>query len=91
MLILSVILAYLIGSFPTSFILTKLLKGVDIRTSGSGNAGATNVLRTVGKLPALITLLFDIFKGLFVVTFMANFFYAFDIDLDYHFLHLQSH
>lgn len=84
-LIFSVISAYLIGSFPTSFILTKMLKGIDIRDAGSKNAGATNVLRTVGKMPALVTLIADILKGVLAVTVVADFFYQFDIDLVYDF------
>lgn len=77
--------SYIIGSFPTSFILTRLITGSDIRRSGSGNAGATNVLRVVGKLPALATLLIDIFKGIFVVTVIARFFYPPQTGLDYGF------
>jgi len=84
-LILSSLLAYLIGSFPTSYILAKYFKGIDIREVGSKNAGATNVFRSVGKLPALITLIVDILKGVFVVTVLTNFFYSFDIDFDYNF------
>jgi len=84
-LFLSVLAAYLIGSFPTSYILTRAIKGVDIRASGSGNAGATNVLRTVGKVPAIATLIIDIAKGYFVVAFLANFFYRYGIDLDINF------
>jgi len=84
-LILAVISAYIIGSFPTSFILAKVIKGVDIREVGSGNAGATNVVRTVGKIPGLLTLIIDILKGVLAVTVVANFFYSFDIDLDYNF------
>jgi len=83
--IISVLIAYLIGSFPTSFIMAKILKGIDIRQVGSKNAGATNVLRSVGKIPALVTLVVDIFKGMFVVTVVANFFYGFDINFDYDF------
>lgn len=81
----SLVLAYLIGSFPTSFLIAKLLKGIDIRQVGSNNAGATNVLRNVGKFPALITLIVDILKGFIVVTVIANFFYTFNIDLEYDF------
>jgi len=77
--------AYLMGSFPTSFILAKVLKGVDIRQAGSKNAGATNVLRTVGKVPALITLIIDILKGLLAVTVVTKLFYSFGIDLVYEF------
>ena len=82
-LAVSLLLAYLIGSFPTSYILARVLTGSDIRQVGSKNAGATNVLRTVGKLPALITLIIDILKGLFVVTVLTRFFYAMEIDLIY--------
>lgn len=83
--LISVILAYLIGSFPTSFIMAKAVKGVDIRQVGSQNAGATNVLRSVGKLPALVTLIVDILKGVFVVTILANFLYPYLEDLDFDF------
>ena len=82
---ISVVLGYLIGSFPTSFIMARALKGVDIRQVGSKNAGATNVLRSVGKLPALITLIVDIVKGIFVVTIVANFLYPYIENLDYDF------
>jgi glycerol-3-phosphate acyltransferase PlsY len=81
----SVVLAYLIGSFPTSFLLARAMKGVDIRQVGSKNAGATNVLRTVGKLPAFITLLVDILKGVLAVTVVARFFYSFGVDLVFEF------
>ena len=83
--IISAVLGYLIGSFPTSFIMARALKGVDIRQVGSGNAGATNVFRSVGKLPALITLIVDIAKGIFVVTVLANFSYLYLENLDYDF------
>jgi len=79
----SVILAYLIGSLPTSFLIARAIKGVDIRRVGSKNAGATNVLRSVGKLPALITLIVDILKGTIAVTLIANYFYSFDIGVEY--------
>lgn len=82
-LIGSLLLAYLIGSFPTSYLFARTIKGIDIRKVGSGNAGATNVLRSVGKVPALVTLAIDILKGWMVVTIIANYFYAYDIDLLY--------
>jgi len=53
---------FIIGSIPFGVLITKN-KGVDLRTTGSKNIGATNVLRTAGKLPALITLMGDAFKG----------------------------
>jgi len=68
--ILSVAAAYFIGSIPTSYLLTKRLTGIDIRTAGSGNAGATNVLRVVGKAPAIATLVIDILKGVVAVTLL---------------------
>ncbi len=54
---------YLIGSIPTAFWLTKVWKGVDIREVGSGNPGATNVLRAAGPLPSLLVFLVDVGKG----------------------------
>ena len=57
------IVAYLIGSVNFSVLISKKMAGFDVRTKGSGNAGTTNVLRTVGKKAAAITLLADILKG----------------------------
>ncbi len=82
-LLISVIAAYLLGSIPTSFILTRLFAGTDIRAHGSGNVGATNVLRVVGKLPALATLIIDISKGVLAVTLLAQASYPFIKDIDY--------
>lgn len=59
--------AYLIGSINSSIILSKVFCGDDIRTSGSGNAGATNMLRTHGKKLAIATLVLDILKGVIAV------------------------
>lgn len=58
--------AYLLGSLPTGLLIAKI-KGIDLKSSGSGNIGATNVLRTVGKWPALLTLLGDCLKGVAAV------------------------
>jgi glycerol-3-phosphate acyltransferase PlsY len=58
-----ILLAYLFGSFPTGYLAGKLLKGIDIREVGSGSTGATNVLRTLGKLPGAFVLLIDALKG----------------------------
>ncbi|MBE9010604.1 glycerol-3-phosphate 1-O-acyltransferase PlsY [Pseudanabaenaceae cyanobacterium LEGE 13415] len=60
---LLLIVAYFLGSIPTGYLAGRLLKGIDIREAGSGSTGATNVLRTIGKIPALIVLLIDIGKG----------------------------
>jgi acyl phosphate:glycerol-3-phosphate acyltransferase len=67
--------AYLFGATPTGYLAGKLLKGIDIRAHGSGSTGATNVLRTVGKSPALAVLLIDLLKGVVAVLF-ARWFYA---------------
>ena len=58
-----VVLSYLIGSIPTSIIVTKLLRGVDIREHGSGNAGGTNVIRVLGWRAGVFVILIDILKG----------------------------
>ena len=58
-----VLLAYLFGSFPTGYLAGKLLKGIDIREVGSGSTGATNVLRTLGKVPGAFVLFIDALKG----------------------------
>jgi len=55
--------AYLLGAVPFSYLLVRWLRHQDVREVGSGNAGATNVLRAAGKLPAIATLLFDVAKG----------------------------
>jgi len=62
-MLLNVILAFLIGSIPTGYLLNKYFGHGDIRKVGSGNIGATNVLRHSGKLLGLLTLLIDIGKG----------------------------
>lgn len=60
--LLTALAAYLLGSISFSIVFTKLFQHTDVRKYGSGNAGATNVLRTAGKLPALLTLIFDFLK-----------------------------
>ena len=61
--IIMAVIAYLIGSVNFSVILSKKMAGFDIRKKGSGNAGTTNMLRSVGKKAAAITLICDILKG----------------------------
>ena len=61
------ILAYLLGSLPTGFAIAKLFKGIDIRDHGSGNTGATNVFRVVGKQAGITVLVIDLLKGLIAV------------------------
>ena len=70
--ILEVLLfSYLLGSFPSGVVFTKIVGSTDIRKMGSGNIGATNVLRTGNKFLALLTLISDLGKGLLAIK-MAN-------------------
>src|ERR1700743_469304 len=55
--------AYLFGSIPTGYLAGRLVRGIDIREHGSKSTGATNVLRTLGKWPALVVLIADVLKG----------------------------
>lgn len=59
--------AYLIGSIPFGYLFARLWKGIDIRKHGSGNIGATNVWRTLGKGPGLVVLSLDMLKGVTAV------------------------
>jgi len=56
-------LAYVAGSIPTAYLAGRLLKGIDLRTVGSGNLGATNVYRNLGAVPATVVMLLDAAKG----------------------------
>ena len=59
----SLLLGYLLGSIPSGWLAGRWLKGIDLRELGSGSTGATNVLRQVGKGPALVVFLIDVGKG----------------------------
>ena len=65
--IIIAIIAYLIGSINFSVIISKRMAGFDVREKGSGNAGTTNMLRSIGVKAAVITLLCDILKGVVVI------------------------
>lgn len=67
-----IILSYLIGSIPTSIIITKAIKGVDIRNFGSGNAGGTNVMRVLGWKLGLLVILLDACKGVLAVVIISR-------------------
>ncbi|MBN9550369.1 MAG: glycerol-3-phosphate acyltransferase, partial [Alphaproteobacteria bacterium] len=67
-------IAYFLGSTPTGYLAGRLLKGIDIREHGSRSTGATNVLRTLGKWPALAVLVVDVLKGAAAIAF-ARWFY----------------
>jgi glycerol-3-phosphate acyltransferase PlsY len=68
---LTLLLGYLLGSIPSGFLAGKWCKGIDLRTIGSGSTGATNVLRNVGKKPALVVFLVDVAKGAAAVLLAA--------------------
>jgi glycerol-3-phosphate acyltransferase PlsY len=61
------VIAYLLGAIPFGYLLVKLKTGADVRSAGSGNIGATNVLRTTGRAAGVATLLLDIAKGYLAV------------------------
>lgn len=73
-LILFCAAAYILGAVPFSYIVAKLVKGIDIREHGSGNPGATNVYRVVGAVPGVITYVLDFAKGFLPVFFAALYF-----------------
>lgn len=68
--LLGLLVSYLLGSIPTGFLLAKALKGIDIREHGSGNTGATNVFRVIGKGAGITALLIDLIKGASAVLLM---------------------
>ena len=65
--LITIIIAYLLGSISSSVIISKKISGTDIRSAGSGNAGATNMLRVHGKKAGLLTLVCDVLKGVIAV------------------------
>ncbi len=70
--ILGIIASYLIGSIPFGYAAGRILKGIDVRDFGSGNVGATNVLRTLGTGPGIVVLLLDAGKGVVAVLGIAS-------------------
>ena len=75
-LLFIIVLSYLVGSIPISIILTKLVKGVDVRNFGSGNAGGTNVTRVLGKKYGILTILLDAMKGVVAVVFISRLYFG---------------
>jgi glycerol-3-phosphate acyltransferase PlsY len=73
---LIVVLSYLIGSFPTSIIVARKARGIDIRQYGSGNAGGTNVLRVLGWKAGVFVILMDMAKGLIATMVLARLMYG---------------
>ena len=78
MLLLAIIilLSYLVGSIPNSIIISKAVKGIDIRKHGSGNAGGTNVMRVLGWKHGLLVILLDALKGAIAVVVIARLHYG---------------
>ena len=73
--ILLIIAAYFIGAIPFAYIIVKLVKNIDIRTVGSGNAGATNAARVLGKWGFISVFILDALKG-FLPVFISYYFYG---------------
>lgn len=72
-IILAIIISYLLGSVPTAYLYGRFFKGLDIRKFGSGNIGATNALRVLGKKAGITVLFLDILKGFIAVFFLGDF------------------
>ncbi len=70
------ILSYLVGSIPTSIIVAKARRGIDIRQHGSGNAGGTNVIRVLGWKTGVMVIALDMAKGLIATMFVARLMYG---------------
>jgi glycerol-3-phosphate acyltransferase PlsY len=71
--LLAFLASYLLGSFPFGLVMAKLIKGVDLREVGSGNIGATNAMRVLGKPLGLVAFLLDFAKGLVPALYFAKF------------------
>lgn len=71
-LILIILLAYLVGSFPTSIVVGRMVKGIDIRDYGSKNAGGTNVFRVLGWKPGVFVAVVDVAKGMLATILIAK-------------------
>lgn len=73
LLICGILVAYLLGSVPSSVWIGRSFYGIDLRTQGSGNAGATNTIRVLGTRAGIVVLLIDVFKGWLAVYLAVNF------------------
>ena len=78
--VITAIIAYLIGSVNFFFILSKKMAGFDVREKGSGNAGTTNMLRSVGKKAAALTLICDVLKGVVAILIAMFIGWAFKVE-----------
>lgn len=75
-LVIIAILSYLIGSIPTSILISRGVKGIDIRKHGSGNAGGTNVFRVLGWKYGILTIILDALKGAVAVILVARLYFG---------------
>ena len=78
--VITAIIAYLIGSVNFSVIISKKMAGFDVREKGSGNAGTTNMLRSVGKKAAALTLICDVLKGVVAILIAMFIGWAFKVE-----------
>lgn len=76
LLAIIVVLSYLVGAIPTSIIVSKAVKGIDIRQHGSGNAGGTNVMRVLGWKHGVMVIILDALKGVLAVIVVARLHYG---------------
>lgn len=79
--IISLIISYLIGSIPFGFIVARIVKGIDIREFGSGNPGATNIARVLGKPYGILVFILDMLKGFLTVYFFDQWFSSYGHNL----------
>tara|TARA_B100000287_G_scaffold150705_1_gene142470 strand:- start:2367 stop:3026 length:660 start_codon:yes stop_codon:yes gene_type:complete len=89
-LVVFIFFCYLIGSTPTSIIAGRIIRGIDIREHGSGNAGGTNVFRVLGWKPGLFVIVVDMLKGWIPVSILAPEFYKLQIVSDLGVLQILS-
>jgi glycerol-3-phosphate acyltransferase PlsY len=75
------LVGYIFGSIPTAYLITKYKANIDIRNVGSGNVGATNVLRTIGKKWGLVTFLSDFFKSFVPILILDIYFNVSDLNI----------
>ncbi len=80
-LLLGIIFSYLLGAIPSAYIFGRITKGIDIRQHGSGNLGATNAFRVLGRGTGTIVLVLDILKGTLAVICVKYFFYSDELGL----------
>jgi glycerol-3-phosphate acyltransferase PlsY len=80
--LLTILPAYLVGSIPFGYLLIRLKQGGDIRETGSGGTGATNVSRSAGKLAGVVTLVLDVLKGAVVIIVVRRLLAAWEIQGD---------